>query len=128
MNAATPTPVRIRRRVLWPAMALPVVFLIFAVPVILSGNIAGTGAYDQLLFHQVVIRWFTRDWPNFDFSNYPSATTPGYHLILALDTKPGMERKFEDIREVVKEVYADRMREAVVTRQRQTAKIEMAPK
>jgi parvulin-like peptidyl-prolyl isomerase len=51
----------------------------------------------------------------------------GYHLILALDSKPGVERKFEDIREVVKEVYADRMREAIVVRMRQTAKIEMVP-
>ena len=51
----------------------------------------------------------------------------GYHVILALDSKPGVERKFEDIREVVKDVYADRMREAIVARMRQSARIEVAP-
>jgi peptidyl-prolyl cis-trans isomerase C len=51
----------------------------------------------------------------------------GYHLILALDTKPGLERKYEDIREAVKDVYGDRMREAIVVRMRQSARIEVAP-
>lgn len=71
------------RRVLWPAIALPVLFLCFAVPLIRSGNMSGTGAYDQLLFHEPAIRQFVREWPRFDFSNYLSATTPGYHLLLA---------------------------------------------
>lgn len=54
-------------------------------------------------------------------------TELGYHLILVTDTRAGVDRKFEDIRDAVKEVYADRMREAIVARMRQTAKIEIAP-
>jgi peptidyl-prolyl cis-trans isomerase C len=51
----------------------------------------------------------------------------GYHLILAIDSKAGKERKFEDIRAAVREVYAERMREAIVTRARQASKIDVAP-
>jgi peptidyl-prolyl cis-trans isomerase C len=51
----------------------------------------------------------------------------GYHLILVTDVKAGMERKFEDSRAAVREVYADRMREAIVARARQTAQIDIKP-
>jgi peptidyl-prolyl cis-trans isomerase C len=51
------------------------------------------------------------------------ATEYGYHLILCVEFKAGIERKFEDIREIVKEVYADKMRAAIVARMRPTAKI-----
>ncbi|MCC6675667.1 MAG: hypothetical protein IT436_00860 [Phycisphaerales bacterium] len=70
-------------RIAWPALVLPALFLLVAIPVILSGNLSGRAAYDQLLFHEPAIRQFVREWPVFDFSDYLSATTPGYHLILA---------------------------------------------
>jgi parvulin-like peptidyl-prolyl isomerase len=54
-------------------------------------------------------------------------TDLGYHLILATGVKAGVDRNFEDIRAVVKDVYAERMREAIVVRGRQSAKIEIAP-
>lgn len=53
----------------------------------------------------------------------PASTEYGWHLVLVVDTKPGMERKFDDIKEFVKEIYAERMREAIVTRMRPAAKI-----
>jgi peptidyl-prolyl cis-trans isomerase C len=54
----------------------------------------------------------------------------GYHLILVTDTKPGVERKFEDVKDVVKDVYADRMREAILQRMKPAANIVVnaAPK
>jgi peptidyl-prolyl cis-trans isomerase C len=57
----------------------------------------------------------------------PVVTEMGCHLILALDSKPGLERKYEDVRDSVRDVYADRMREAIVARMRPAAKIEIMP-
>jgi peptidyl-prolyl cis-trans isomerase C len=51
----------------------------------------------------------------------------GIHLILCVDYKAGAERKYEEIREIVKDVYADKMREAIVVRMRPTAKISITP-
>jgi parvulin-like peptidyl-prolyl isomerase len=54
----------------------------------------------------------------------------GHHLILAIDHKPGKDVKFEEVRELVKEVYVERVREAIVARGRPNAKIVInaAPK
>lgn len=57
----------------------------------------------------------------------PVATEFGWHLILVVDTKPGVERRYEDLKEVIKDVYADRMRDAVVQRMRPVAKISISP-
>jgi len=43
----------------------------------------GRGAFDQLNYHEQVIRRFVEQWPAPDLSDYLSATTPGYHLALA---------------------------------------------
>lgn len=51
----------------------------------------------------------------------------GYHLILVTDRRPGREPKFEEVKEEVREVWADRMREAIVAQMRQRAKIVVAP-
>jgi parvulin-like peptidyl-prolyl isomerase len=51
----------------------------------------------------------------------------GYHLILVTDRKPGREVKFDDVKPAVKDVYADRLREAVIAAMKPNAKIEMAP-
>lgn len=55
------------------------------------------------------------------------ATEFGFHLILVTDAKPGREVKYEDMQEVVKEVYADRIRETVISRLRPTARIAINP-
>ncbi len=41
----------------------------------------------------------------------------GYHLILVTDRKPGTDVKFEDVKTAVKEVYYDKLREAIVEQQ-----------
>jgi parvulin-like peptidyl-prolyl isomerase len=47
----------------------------------------------------------------------------GLHLILAVDQRPGREVKFEDIRDVVKEVFTERLRESILTQARPVARI-----
>jgi peptidyl-prolyl cis-trans isomerase C len=51
----------------------------------------------------------------------------GYHLILVTDRKPGRDVKFEDVKDDVKELYCERLREAVVTPLRQKAQIVIHP-
>ncbi len=57
----------------------------------------------------------------------PVATEFGYHLILAVDSKPGRDVKFEDakVKAFVQEVYADRLRDAVLTSYKAKSKIEI---
>jgi parvulin-like peptidyl-prolyl isomerase len=57
----------------------------------------------------------------------PVKTQFGYHLILVTDRRQGREVKFEDkdMKDRVKEVYGDRLREAVVAAMRPRAKIEI---
>jgi hypothetical protein len=52
-------------------------------PLILSGNANGRGAADDYNYHWIAIQKFAIEWASPDLSNYHSATTPGYHLILA---------------------------------------------
>lgn len=54
------------------------------VPLILAQNMRGRGASDQINYHEKVIRTFAGQLPTPDLSDYLSATTPGYHLLLAV--------------------------------------------
>jgi hypothetical protein len=47
----------------------------------------------------------------------------GCHLILATEKRPGRQAKFEDLKEVVKDVYCERMGEAYCAQLRAQAKI-----
>ncbi len=76
------------------ALFLVGVFYAFAGPIVFSGNaIEGRAAADQLNYHEPVIHLFADQWPRPDLSNYFSATTPLYHLLLA-----GVEVAFEPSR------------------------------
>ncbi len=55
----------------------------------------------------------------------PVASEFGFHLILTIDQKPGRDVKFEQVRSFVKEVYAERLREAVLQRMRPISKVEV---
>jgi peptidyl-prolyl cis-trans isomerase C len=55
------------------------------------------------------------------------ATDFGMHLILVTDRKAGSEVQYEKLQEVVREVYTDRLREALVARLRPTARIVINP-
>src|SRR4051794_40758262 len=46
-------------------------------------------SYDQNVYHLRTIRQFASELPRPNFSNYWSATTPGYHLIVAAVAKVG---------------------------------------
>ncbi len=50
----------------------------------------------------------------------------GYHLILSTGRKPGTPTEFDKVKDAVKEYYEGKLREAVTTRMRQQAKIEIA--
>jgi parvulin-like peptidyl-prolyl isomerase len=54
-------------------------------------------------------------------------TPYGYHLILTLDRKPGREVQFEQVKERVRDVFADRLRESMVAQLRPKAKIAITP-
>lgn len=57
------------------------------------------------------------------------ATQFGFHLILAVDRKPGKEPNFDDpkTKEEIKEVYGDRLREAIIAKLRPTSRIVINP-
>lgn len=68
----------------WAAgLVLALLVLIPAWVLILSGDFNGRGAFDQLNYHEPAVVRFAQQWPRPDLSNYLSATTPGYHLVLA---------------------------------------------
>ncbi|MEZ6242657.1 MAG: hypothetical protein R3B57_06385 [Phycisphaerales bacterium] len=73
-----------RPRSAWLAPAIVVaLYLLVALPFILSGHEGGRGAWDSVQYHEPAIRQFAKELPSPDVSDYLSATTPGYHLILA---------------------------------------------
>ena len=51
----------------------------------------------------------------------------GLHLLLVTDRRPGKEVKFDEVKGEVKEVYADRLREAVVNYMRPKAAVVVTP-
>ena len=72
-----------RTRATWPVVSLVVVFFATTLPLIFSGKMLGRYAWDQINYHEQVVREFTQQWPRPDVSDYLSATTPLYHLVLA---------------------------------------------
>jgi peptidyl-prolyl cis-trans isomerase C len=55
------------------------------------------------------------------------ATQFGYHLILVTGRRQGKETKFEEVKDVVKEVYCDRLRESLCDKLKPLARIEITP-
>jgi hypothetical protein len=55
----------------------------------------GRAAFDQEAFHLPTIVKFVYEWPRPNFADYPSPTTPGYHVALA-----GVSRFLGDLRSV----------------------------
>jgi peptidyl-prolyl cis-trans isomerase C len=51
----------------------------------------------------------------------------GLHLILVTERRPGKEVKFEEVKDVVKEVYFDRLHDYLAAQLRQKAKISVNP-
>jgi parvulin-like peptidyl-prolyl isomerase len=57
----------------------------------------------------------------------PVQTPFGLHLILVTARKTGQATKFDDVKEVVREAYSNKLRDSLVAQQRKTAKIVIAP-
>jgi hypothetical protein len=73
---------------LWRTPALLVLCFLLPVGVLIgAGNLAGRGAGDQVNYHEPVVRLWAAQFPRFTFGDYASATTPGYHVLLAAATR-----------------------------------------
>lgn len=69
----------------WLAPSLLAALFAAAVAAVIFGDLFPTsrGDLDQDVFHLRAVRMFAGQWPAIDLVNYSSATTPGYHLLLA---------------------------------------------
>lgn len=68
----------------WPAALVAVLFVVGAWSLIFTGFERGRGAFDQINYHEPAILRFAEELPRPDVSDYLSATTPGYHVMLAV--------------------------------------------
>lgn len=75
---------RAHRAWLPAACAALAVLLVPSWALIGAGFVKGRGAFDQLNYHEQVVRTFAEQLPTPDFHDYLSATTPGYHTALAV--------------------------------------------
>ncbi|MEY3022777.1 MAG: hypothetical protein RIS86_1975 [Planctomycetota bacterium] len=67
---------------------------VFAAPVlalVLSGANAGRAAFDSIAYHEHFIRQLAEDAPRIDLSNPLTATTPGFHMLIAAASVAGLE-------------------------------------
>ncbi len=51
----------------------------------------------------------------------------GHHLILVLEVKPGKEMKYEDVKDLVKDVFIERLRDDLLAKLRPAARIVLNP-
>lgn len=80
-SGTAPAPHRCRPGLV--AGILVVLVLATAWPVIFAQVHRGRMSLDQLHYHERTVRAFVDAWPAPDLTNYWSATTPGYHLMIA---------------------------------------------
>lgn len=66
-----------------PAWALAACFAVAAAAIIFFGATPERIRVDQNDYHLQAIRTFAQQWPRPDLHDYASATTPGYHLLMA---------------------------------------------
>ncbi len=78
----------------WCLITTTLLLVAITYPFILTGNQSGRGASDDLIYHWPTIQSFANQLPTPDLSDYQSATTPGYHLELALVNRLGFSRTF----------------------------------
>ncbi len=72
------------RAILLPALLAAGTFFLACLGFILTGLVPTRAAYDQMYYHEPTIQIFARQLPRPDFYDYYSATTPGYHVVLAV--------------------------------------------
>ncbi len=67
-----------------PALAVALgLFTSLVAPMVLSRAGYAPPAWDEEIYHLPIIRTMADQWPSVDIVNYDSATTPGYHLLMA---------------------------------------------
>lgn len=66
------------------AAVLAALVMVLSGAVILTGRVGTGESADQVNYHLPVIRTFANAWPAPNLRSYDSATTPGYHLMMAL--------------------------------------------
>src|ERR1051325_5000199 len=69
------------------AVGLVAIFGAACLAFIVSQRVPSRVFYDQELYPHPAIRQSVSQWPDFDFWHYESATTPGYHLLMAAVSK-----------------------------------------
>ncbi len=79
------------RRGLWLGLLPVFAWLMAVLPVVLSGAIGTASGWDQEYFHRPVIHILSAALPSPSLVDYGSATTPGYHLILAVLDRCGAD-------------------------------------
>ena len=72
------------RRVLRPSLLIGALFLLLVWPPIFAGAQGTSEAHDHFNYHEPVIRTFADQLPYPDLVHYQSATSPGYHLFMAV--------------------------------------------
>jgi hypothetical protein len=77
------------------ALALLAGFVALTIGVMSTGRVGTGESADMVNYHVPVIRTFAQELPTPNFAKYDSATTPGYHLVMALVWKAtGMDAKW----------------------------------
>lgn len=72
------------RAILLPALLAGALFFVACLALIFTGRVPTRAAYDQMYYHEPTVRLFASQLPRPDFYDYYSATTPGYHVALAV--------------------------------------------
>ena len=75
-----------RHSVPWAYIFLTFVLLAFAVPFIMHPDLHTSDARDERSFHYPTVLFFLERFPQLDLVHYRSATTPLYHILLALSS------------------------------------------
>ncbi|MBL4809668.1 MAG: hypothetical protein JKY43_06380 [Phycisphaerales bacterium] len=88
--STNPTPTKSAAK--WSLIVTTLLLLAITYPLILTNNQSGRGAADDLIYHWPTIQTFAQQLPTPDLSNYQSATTPAYHLELAVLHRIGLPR------------------------------------
>lgn len=76
---------------MWAGSLAALTLLAPALALIVGGNNNGRAAFDSTAYHGRFIRALAESFPAFDLSNPLTATTPGYHMLLATAAKLGAE-------------------------------------
>lgn len=68
-----------------------VLMWILQLAIVLGPGFSGPATYDERTYHIPAIRMFAEQLPSPDLSSYPVASTPGYHLFLAVAVEFGAD-------------------------------------